>query len=788
MKHAIKHILFINLFVILFAEIACGENVTFTKEYTYQASEFDSKASSRILALEQIKKLLLEELGTYLISETEVKNYQLTKDQVTVFTAGIVRTEVIEEKWDGKIYQLKARLSADPEEVARSVEKLRQDKKTSKELTDTKKRADDLEKEVVKLRQELTVKADGGKIKQYNDTVNKLSAIDWMQRSLILLGDGKDVNKNKEALEAINKALELSFENPEFYFIRARILYYYLDSKDYRQILSDLDKAITLTPSDKNAPDYKITAEYHSMKAKIYRDKGEWRNVIKELETAIIMDPDNAIDSYEVFPDKPASDKDWSKKNFNTIISKIPKDYRSYLLRGYFNKLFTKWHPHSTTPQYYNLAIADYNNAIKLNPKSSLVYYLLGRIYSSKAFWVSASPREELENNKKAIDSLSKAIRQNNSCLDAYRWRAGSYATLKEYKKAINDYNKILEFDPESESIYYDRGRAYQELRQYADAVQSFTRAIDAKKHDAMLLPYNNYVARAEVYSMTGKFEKSLADYTKAIELREVFIDKVNKANLNKQGYDSITSDLYNGRGRVYSLVCILKSVEASKNTNKHSSNELIECRNAISDSTQAIKLYSKSTAYETRADAYLEIKDYKNALQDLDMSIWQYKEANINSGQLYIKRANVYVGIENFKQAVSDYSQAIEYSQQPDWAGPMNLEYLFEARGSAYSAIEENKKAIQDFSEAIKRSPQYTAAFINRGVAYANLSNYKAALADFDVAVTLSPQEGIAYFNRGLTRINLKDHKRGIEDYKIAARLGYKNAQDKLQELQIEW
>ena len=88
---------------------AFAETVTFTKEYTYQASEFDSKASSRILALEQVKRLILEELGTYLISETEVKNMQLTKDQITVLTAGLVQATVLDEKWDGKTYYLKAK-------------------------------------------------------------------------------------------------------------------------------------------------------------------------------------------------------------------------------------------------------------------------------------------------------------------------------------------------------------------------------------------------------------------------------------------------------------------------------------------------------------------------------------------------------------------------------------------------------------------------------------------------------------------------------------------------------
>ncbi len=119
--------------------MASAENVTFIKEYTYMASDLDSKISSRAIALEQTKRALLEQLGTYLISETEVKNYQISKDHVTMLTAGIVSAEIIDEKWDGRTYYLKAKIAADPKEVAKSVDALRRDVQKSKELADSKK-------------------------------------------------------------------------------------------------------------------------------------------------------------------------------------------------------------------------------------------------------------------------------------------------------------------------------------------------------------------------------------------------------------------------------------------------------------------------------------------------------------------------------------------------------------------------------------------------------------------------------------------------------------------------
>lgn len=771
-----RKLLIVVLFVILLtsASFAFAETMIFTKEYTYQASEFDSKASSRTLALEQVKKLLLEELGTYLISETEVKNYQMTKDQITIFTAGIVKTEILGEKWDGTTYYLKAKIAADSDEVAKTVDTLRQDKQKSKELEDVKKRADDLEKEVGRLKQELTAKTDGGKIKQYNDMVNKLSATEWEQKGSALLGfgekRGKNHEQNIEALKAFDKAIELNPENPDLYFDRAHLLYMYEDSKDYAHILADLDKAIALNPS----------ANYHNMKAKIFRDKGEWLKVIQELEAAITLEPRYAIESYEVFSDKPKSDKDWSKKDFDIIITKFPKDYRSYILRGYFYKLNTFWRPWSKSSlKYYDLAITDYKKSIGLNSKVPVSYYLLGMTYADKASFCSSLSFDDFtRNDQMAIDSLSKAIKLNTSYLDAYRLRASINADLKEYKKVVSDYNKILEIDPESESTYYDRGRAFLELKQFEDAVRSFTSAMNAKKHDSLLLPYNNYEGRAKAYFINGKFEKALADYTKAIELREAAI--IGAAYTSSDN-DFITSELYGGRGKVYSWLGMLNSAAAYAKDENYSPKESPEYRNAISDFTQAVKLYSKSGAYEERADAYAAIQDYQHAFQDIDTSLRQYQEYKINPSQLYLRRANIYVDLGNLKQAINDFSQAIKFAEK-------DLEYLYYQRGSAYLNLDNNNAAIQDFSEAIKQSPKYTAAYVNRGVAYFNSGSYKIALSNFDKAVTLSPAEGIAYYNRGLARISLADQKRGIEDFKVAARLGYKEAQDKLKALNIEW
>ena len=177
---------------------AHAETKTFIKEYTYQASEFDSKASCRTIALEQVKRLLLEELGTYLENNTEVKNFELTKDKITALTAGIVQTQVLDEKWDGKSYWLKAEVKADPENVAKSIDNLRKDQKKSDDLEERVKKHDEALKEIDKLRSEMTLlKSDIKAQEKYNKSVETLRREEKASASNLSLSEDQSSHQKK---------------------------------------------------------------------------------------------------------------------------------------------------------------------------------------------------------------------------------------------------------------------------------------------------------------------------------------------------------------------------------------------------------------------------------------------------------------------------------------------------------------------------------------------------------------------------------------------------------------
>ena len=122
-----KTVLLLGLMMWMVSSYA--ENKTFIREYTYQASESDSKISARTQALTEVKKLLLEELGVYVESYVnytiESQNGHISKDFITneikQMSAGITETKILEEKWNGEQYFIRAEIAADPSDVVRRI-------------------------------------------------------------------------------------------------------------------------------------------------------------------------------------------------------------------------------------------------------------------------------------------------------------------------------------------------------------------------------------------------------------------------------------------------------------------------------------------------------------------------------------------------------------------------------------------------------------------------------------------------------------------------------------------
>ena len=103
---------------------------TFIREYTYEANWLDTKETARRISMNEVKNILLQEVGVYVQSEINMETtekliegqYELKEfyeEKIISIYAGITKTEIVDEKWakkwKNKQYWIKAKITLDPE-------------------------------------------------------------------------------------------------------------------------------------------------------------------------------------------------------------------------------------------------------------------------------------------------------------------------------------------------------------------------------------------------------------------------------------------------------------------------------------------------------------------------------------------------------------------------------------------------------------------------------------------------------------------------------------------------
>jgi tetratricopeptide (TPR) repeat protein len=261
-------------FQLLMGGSAQAEIMVFEEQYHYDAGEADSKLSCRAISLLQVKQLLLERLGTYIESTTQVVDMQLSSDEVTSLSAGFVKTEILNESWDGKTYTLTARIQADPEEVIRLLDGIVGGGKKKEEMA----RLD-------------MVNQDG--LEKINQLKNQMESI---QNDLVAVNrdyqkafrvveawgafeKGQEQMRNGEfatAVKSFSHAIEVK-SSSDNYLQRAMA---YRKLNKFTLALADLDKAIQMNPK---------IGEAYFQRGQILRDSGENQAGMAEIRKAASM-------------------------------------------------------------------------------------------------------------------------------------------------------------------------------------------------------------------------------------------------------------------------------------------------------------------------------------------------------------------------------------------------------------------------------------------------------------------------------------------------------------------
>lgn len=360
------------------------------KEYEgfgeYVMSDFETPDVAKQRAKARAEQNAMEQAGVYVESYTKVINMQVTHDEITTMTNGILRVKDTQYKMlptdDGKAFLIHAIIKADidTDDVSKWLEQnkqkmsmlVEQNKELQKVMEEQDKQIEELKKQVANVKSE----QDRERIQaQFTAADQEFLANQKRSAGLKSMVNGDYVN----AVVLFSQVVEL---NPKDAFSYADLGDAYFELHDERKAIENYTKALVLEPT-------------YSW---IYDDRGLAYSNLGDYARAIA--------------------------DFTKAVEIEQRLSNAYINRGLAYSSLCD----------YSRAITDFTKAIELNPKlNAWIYGARGLAYVM------------LKNYSKAIDDCTRAIEFNPKDAAAFATRGLAYKLLGNIAQANADYVRAKE-------------------------------------------------------------------------------------------------------------------------------------------------------------------------------------------------------------------------------------------------------------------------------------------------------------------------------------------------------
>lgn len=278
-----------------FAEI---KTIAVTGEF--RMGDNDTRADAKRLALQDAKRLALEKAGTYIESITEVKNFQISRDELRAYTAGIVEVmeQVTKSTMEGETTVMRVDVTCriDTDVVARQIDSLRMNEGAKMELVDLREERNRLRQELEEKNREMATLKSKSAIEAVaqerqriltRDDVNGLLAQARVAFGAVE-GGGRlvgttTVEEREHTKTLLKRALDLDPSNPQAHGLMGTVLYH---EKKFEE--AEREYLITLRFDPRNV-------KGHTGLAIVFGQRGYLDAAILELKMALAIDPNYGL-------------------------------------------------------------------------------------------------------------------------------------------------------------------------------------------------------------------------------------------------------------------------------------------------------------------------------------------------------------------------------------------------------------------------------------------------------------------------------------------------------------
>jgi len=240
------------------------------------------------------------------------------------------------------------------------------------------------------------------------------------------------------------------------------------------------------------------------------------------------------------------------------------------------NKLYTE--------EKFKKAIAEYELALKYNPKLDVANFYLGTSYA-----MVFKPGDETEKNKeygqKAQQYLNKALEVNPGNREVILALGDINDKMRNFEEAEKYYQMVLESSPNDPKVYYVLADFYSGYGKFDQAIEMFQRRIALSPSDP------------EGYYYLANFLQNKKQWDKAIENHDLRIKYIAESNLDEKVKNQSLAEAYYTLG----VVCWNKSYQTPPDVMGPAERNAVIQKGfeALNKATDLIPTYPEPWAYK---------------------------------------------------------------------------------------------------------------------------------------------------------------------------------------------
>ena len=284
------------------------------------------------------------------------------------------------------------------------------------------------------------------------------------------------------SIEKLTDQIKADPKNGDLYNERAKA---YLGQKQSDLALADINKALQIDP-DKS--------KYYCTLSDCYFASGSVTKCSQALEKALKLDSKNTEALLKV------AELNYFFKKYDLTFEYIKKtlDVDKFNPKAYFLRSMAFREKGDTAK-----AVADLQTTTEQDPKNTEAYIELGVLFS-------------LKKSKLALAYFDNALKIEPKNITALYGKGMFYQETADFNNAIETYTTIIQIDPNYKFAYFNLGYIHLVyLKVYDVAIDYFTKAIKADPAYA-----EAYYNRGYSFELRGDMINAKTDYKKALELK----------------------------------------------------------------------------------------------------------------------------------------------------------------------------------------------------------------------------------------------------------------------------